>query len=826
MPRDIYHQNHGNPVQAHLLPSEPLSLQFGRRNNDVVANRELLRTVMRNLVLVAAICLAGDWLGHAFSMKFPVNVILVFVMAHGMIRLWRAAESYRPNFLLLAVPFIVHFFLPSMVARTMLTAMLAAFVGREFTRHFVQLATGFPMKAKQAAKERQLWETLSLGCALLVIPCLIPLAMPRHAAFGLMLMIGAVVVVIAFSNPLSLFPTAMRAWSSWLTYNREDESAAGVINSPAGNLPLRLGMTVLLVANVTLLLASLFPLSDLVWGSHSSSFGMTEVVFMVPLAFFMVALPVSVAALLMMLVAAPALCRFSAIHGSDADATWEQVTDTLRSSDNEVERDSLFFGRLTHDGSPLLVPRAVFKEHVHILGDSGSGKTARGLLPLAEQLVADQQSSLIVIDLKGDSQEILSSLQHCASRYGTDGSPIPVRQFTVREDQATFAFNPFQLPCWQRLNLFQRTDVLCGALGLIYGTDYGRGYYSSANASVLYTTLKAYPEVGSFSELCDRINFVTARPKNFGLSDKQGDAGTHVKMICERLASFKALNVTPDHTPSKEVNTLAMDPTQLFARQEIFYFHLSTTLGPGSSPEIARLAMFMLLTSATLTSQRRQVYLMIDEFQRVAAHNVDAILQIARSMNVGVILANQSMSDLKRDDLVHVVEANCRYRQWYAVSSPDEQQRLSKGSGETIDVLHSESTSRQRDGFDVRVTNSRGANQMIAPRLSLNDVKLASDDPRKSIALVTRGAGYSQFGGMPVVVESDFHISESEFLRRKNAPWPVAAVGSFIPELWTLQQPATPKKSRKQGPLVTEELIGEEPSLFDRFLSDAQEDNA
>ena len=170
MPRDIYHQNHGNPVQAHLLPSEPLSLQFGRRNNDVVANRELLRTVMRNLVLVAAICLAGDWLGHAFSMKFPVNVILVFVMAHGMIRLWRAAESYRPNFLLLAVPFIVHFFLPSMVARTMLTAMLAAFVGREFTRHFVQLATGFPMKAKQAAKERQLWETLSLGCDSLLDP--------------------------------------------------------------------------------------------------------------------------------------------------------------------------------------------------------------------------------------------------------------------------------------------------------------------------------------------------------------------------------------------------------------------------------------------------------------------------------------------------------------------------------------------------------------------------------------------------------------------------------------------------------------------------------
>ena len=106
----------------------------------------------------------------------------------------------------------------------------------------------------------------------------------------------------------------------------------------------------------------------------------------------------------------------------------------------------------------------------------------------------------------------------------------------------------------------------------------------------------------------------------------------------------------------------------------------------GASPAIARLAMFMLLTTATLTTQRRQVYLMIDEFQQVAAHNLDTILQIARSMNVGVILANQSMLDLKQENLIHVVEANCRYRQWYAISSPEEQERLSKGSGETVEL--------------------------------------------------------------------------------------------------------------------------------------------
>ena len=85
-------------------------------------------------------------------------------------------------------------------------------------------------------------------------------------------------------------------------------------------------------------------------------------------------------------------------------------------------------------------------------------------------------------------------------------------------------------------------------------------------------------------------------------------------MVSERLAAFKPLNVAPHSTPTPEVSQRAINLSQLFERQEIFYFHLSATLGPGSSLEIARLAMFMLLTKATLTQQRRQVYLQIDEF--------------------------------------------------------------------------------------------------------------------------------------------------------------------------------------------------------------------
>ena len=820
MPRETYYQSTGNPVQSGQLPNQPMSIELAHRSNNTAHDLRFTRTFFSNLYLLSGIALAADWLSHALGFVFPVNIIVVVVMLRGMIRLWKSSSLYQPSLWLLGIPYVIHVIGLPFVVRVGIVVVCVAYVGREFARHFIYVTTGFPQKDAEGIRAQ--WNIITIYSAFLVIPVGLAVAAPH--AFGIcfvILVLGtAASLLLTGGDPFLGISNVVTAWHSWCTYNRADEAAPGTVSSPAGSLATRLGMIVLLVVSVTLLVTDATGLSEAVWDNIRLAFGNFLVWTCLVLVF--VGIPVAISIFLISLVAFPAVCRPSGpINASTPTSEWQQITEAIRASQNPIERDSIYMGRVAHDGSPLLVPRAVFQEHAHLLGDSGSGKTARGLIPLAEQLIADGRSSLMVIDLKGDSQEILASLKSAASRHGQQ---IPLRQFSIREDQATFAFNPFQLPCWNRLNLFQRTDVLCGALGLVYGTDYGRGYFSSANAMVLHATLKHYPDVGSFADLADRIAYVTQRPKPHGLSESKIEAGNHVWMVAERLASFKPLNITPQSTPTPEVSRCAMDPAQLFERQEIFYFHLSTTLGPGSSPEIARLAMFMLLTTATLTPQRRQVYLMIDEFQRVAAHNVDAILQIARSMNVGVILANQSMLDLKREELIPVVEANCRYRQWYAISSPEEQERLSKSSGQTIDVMHSATVSTQRDGFDTRTTVSHSSNQFIAPRLSPNDIKLASDDPRKSIVLVTRGAGYSQFGGMPVVAESDFHITEEEFLRRKQMPWPAAEPGAFVPQTWTPQSASKPQSRKRKSamPLVTEETIGEPPtkSLFDHFLGD------
>jgi len=557
------------------------------------------------------------------------------------------------------------------------------------------------------------------------------------------------------------------------------------------------------------------------FGRLFESANLLEAVFSIGLLLLFCAVLALVPVLLMFLailmVGSPVFGRLSIPKPSFVPACdWKEITDRIRSSHNETERESLYLGRVSYDQSPMLVPSEVFREHAHFLGDSGSGKTARGLAPFIEQVIGGGNASVMVLDLKGDFPELLQSIRHGAkTARDLNGIDVPIRYFTQRDDLATYGFNPFKLPCWSRLNELQKTDILCGALGLNYGSDYGEGYFSSANASVLYATVTHFSEINSFEQLRDKLAYVISSPKRHGLDEKSKDAGNHVKMSVTRLASIAALNITDDRTPNQAVADNCIDPTRLFQHPEAHYFSLSATLGPGSSPEIGRLASYMLLTAATLTERKVPAYLVVDEFQRMASRNLDYLLQLARSMGVAVILANQSMQDLIRYDLTSTLETNCRYRQWFAISGWDDQERLSKASGETVDTMDSISVSQSFNDRGTSTSTSRSRNDFIAPRLTKNDIKLVSDDDRKSVVLINRGAGYAQYGGMPVIIESDFHISVEEYQARKAAPWPSTDAGTFLASEWVRPQKVVPHRGRKpsESPAISKETItvGPEP---------------
>ncbi|MCG8649051.1 MAG: TraM recognition domain-containing protein, partial [Pirellulales bacterium] len=738
---------------------------------------------------------------------------------------WRTVKSHivalrDVSIGMIAAAWIYHLFPASILVELYVSFLETLLLAREVTRHYTFVATVAPMSLDRAWNEREAVCWKSLVGSLVLLPIAFGLAVPAYLPLMVLATIlgWAILASVCVSNIDEYWIACRDAIKSWCSYNRNDHQLPGILVSPSGECRMRL---TLMVGTVLLNVFVLFRLTHqvqlaMVADQFGHVFGpshlpglMLNLVLFVSLCAAFALIPVACVLLSICIIGTPVFGRLTLPEPSHVPASqWKEITNCIQQSENNDEKNSIYVGRIAFDQSPMLVPVKVFQEHAHFLGDSGSGKTARGLSPFIEQVIGKGDASLMVIDLKGDSPELLQTIKHGAAAAKTlHNIEVPIRYFTQRENHATYAFNPFRLACWDQLNNLQKTDILCGAMGLIYGSEYGQGYFSSANALVLYTTISNFPMVESFEELRDRVSHVVSSPKRYGLDEKSRDAGNHVKMSITRLASIAALNVTEDSAPNDRAFAERIDPTRLFERPEALYFSLSATLGPGVSPEIGRFAAYMLLTAATLTKREVPVFLIIDEFQRMASSNLDYLLQLARSMGVAVILANQSMEDLRSTGLMPTLETNCRYRQWFAISGWDDQDRLSRASGETIDTIDSVSVSESTNDRGATTGSGQSRQDFIAPRLTKNDIKLVSDDDRKSVVLINRGHGYAQFGGMPVVIESDFHISEDEYRARRDAPWPSTDDGTFAAADWDRPKPASPHKGRTKDtspPISTE----------------------
>lgn len=836
MPRSVYRQSPGNPIQHHRIPREPLELEFAYHRGVDNDDGPFTRQVLMELVLISSAGMIGC--GIQFVI---VDLPLVALLIMGLLLLWgwQVATSHvnairHTSMAVIAAAWVLHLAPWPLVVEVYVALTASTLLAREVARHFTFVATvsPTPINAAWEIREALAWQTLVSSLPL--VPIALSVLLPRYAA-ALLFVSGVSWLLMFVESGTGYWQGFRDAVTSWCSYNRDDECLPGVLVSPSGTCRTRLTLLVLVVllnGFAVFRVISMFPFSEVfpLVTHHGHVPDLPAVVMSMAMLLLLCGglalLPLLLTLVAILIVGTPVFRRLTIPQPSFVPASeWREITRRIRSSPNSIEQDSLYIGRVAYDQSPLIVPSEVFREHAHFLGDSGSGKTARGLAPFMEQVLGSGQASLMVLDLKGDSPELLQTLQQGAkTARSLTGTDVSVRYFTQRDDLATYAFNPFQLACWSRLNELQKTDILCGALGLNYGSDYGEGYFSSANASVLYAAVRHFPDFSSFEQLRDKLAYVLSAPKRHGLDDKSKDAGNHVKMAVTRLATISALNVTEDCSPSPAVSNENIDPARLFERPEAHYFSLSATLGPGSSPEIGRLASYMLLTAATLTERRVPVYLVVDEFQRMATRNLDYLLQLARSMGVAVILANQSMQDLMRYDLTATLETNCRYRQWFAISGWDDQERLSKASGETVDTLDSFSVSQSvSDRGTTTNTLSRSRNDFIAPRLTKNDIKLISDEDRKSVVLINRGAGYAQYGGMPVIVESDFHISAEEYQQRKSAPWPMNDVGTFVPQTWDRPQPEVPHRGRRPStaPPISQETITIGPASKDELKTTA-----
>lgn len=822
--RNTYHQSVGHPLQTDRLPATRPDMEMPPVPPEPALVLSLqARTLLRAIGLSAAVVLIyppGPIL-LLDVLSIMAGLPLVLLSIH-ISRSQRAVDSltFKP----LAIGLVLlsmNYRLGAVLSPLLISLYLAVFV-RRFVVHWAHHCTTVPVRRSEAESLRRVHRAQAtvLAAALAVLTFLLFTTQSPLIVIALVTLPIAASVLprLPLSSHLRL-PAIRPSLTAWFSPDPPD--FPGLLKLPVCLLKARTRLIILLAIFMSLSLvrcthlqapfsfrwlsqrtlhASTDRLPSLLRPRPSDSRPDTSVARSVFLLLFAPLIP----CILAVSIAQPLLYELAVARARAAEThSLQDLYADIRRSTDPTERQSIYLGRVVADGTPVLIPRKVFQEHAHALGDSGSGKTSLFLCPLIEQLVLSGDCSVIVIDLKADTLELCATLQAAADRlFEEKGVRLPIKFFSNQPNRTTFAFNPLTQPFWSRFDLLTRTDILCAANGLTYGNDYGQGYYSAANAAILHHTMKTFPHVTTFTELADRIGQVVTSARKRDLHPEIRKAGVHVHEVIKRLASCDPLSVTDSTGHPPEVVENVIDLADIFLRPQLHYFHLSATLTPSGAPEIARLLTYMLLAASTQTERRHPVFLVIDEFQRMVASNLEYMLQLARSMGVGIILANQSLEDLKgaTTDLIPPIEANCRLRQWFSVSSSDDQRRLVHASGLTVEELRTYSTSESPGGL----TQSEAGREEAVTRFTINDILLTSDHPFRSFLRLARGAGYAQYGGLPVIIESAYHITHQEYQHRRSLPWPTAT-GAYCPA----ERSATPEAPRPEGPLLSEEVIGD-----------------
>src|SRR5215210_5891107 len=87
---------------------------------------------------------------------------------------------------------------------------------------------------------------------------------------------------------------------------------------------------------------------------------------------------------------------------SETTSPWDNRVERILNSSDPKECEHLFMGTSLYGDYPILLDLNLLKSHAHILGDTGSRKTSIGIAPMLAQLIAREDSSVLILDLKGD----------------------------------------------------------------------------------------------------------------------------------------------------------------------------------------------------------------------------------------------------------------------------------------------------------------------------------------------------------------------------------------------------------------------------------------
>lgn len=577
-----------------------------------------------------------------------------------------------------------------------------------------------------------------------------------------------------FASPLELLNVATE---SWVRCGTRGESAPGVFRSPAGPRLVRLFATLMLL----LLLGAVFSpfpsfTASIIAGvSSPAAFAFSLIVW---LGAALVPLSITGATTLALL--STALPDFQTTRFKDAEPQlpeaerWSLVTERLSAAQPESLRDQLFLGFHATEHYPVFLPKETLREHASIIGATSAGKTSRVLLPLLSQLFrANEQTGargpVVIIDLKGE-RYFFNAIREEAER-----AQRPFWYFSNHSHRGTYAFNPVLDLRELGIPLAQVGSTLHAGLNLEHGTGYGASYFSAVTRNYLAALLELAPGAESIDELyAAREQLRKLYPRERERRELEREAAELISHL-HALASRPELNVTSRH-PDRACFESRISMKRALEQGAVVYFNLFSKGEEAIARFIGSLALECLYAGTYRFNEdppadakplhRRQVYAVVDEFQRIAGRNFGVFLEQARSAGLSLILAKQSETVIDAE-LQDAVQTNTTYRHYFTFRSAEAIAAAGKVFGET--AYHSIS--------DVDPTN---LSHFLGPRFTPNDLRALSALPGYAASVQETSREFSQFHGQAVAIFSPFHITREERDRVAAKPLPVGEPGTLI----------------------------------------------
>ena len=480
-------------------------------------------------------------------------------------------------------------------------------------------------------------------------------------------------------------------------------------------------------------------------------------------------------------------------------SAFDGYVNRLLGSANRTERDSVYYGYTLHHQYPVLAPIELLFEHVHVLGAPGTGKTALGLAPLTTQLIRRNDGPVIVLDLKGD-MALFNTV-----RFEAESTGRTFKWFTNKPYRSTYIFNPWRQAYLERLTLQEILGLFLISLNMHHGDDYGRAYFGMKARSLFQEALKEALDRETSSprrrrraaEVPESLADLEAMLRDLARSDEEYRAGEHLVHVLQSLVDFPQLNMSPRRDWREPAVADGIHMPEVVRDKQVIYFWLQALIDVTSVSEIARLALYSVLTAAVdyrdETGQKPRVYVITDEAQHLIAKNIENVLAQAREYCVACILAHQSLSQLNPPGGVDLRELvlNCTsVKQFWSARDPALKDHISKISGEVCYYSASWEQFKHRVlGGNVRreCAASHPGEPMyiridegVGPRLTSQDIEDYSRQPNTSILSIERNAGFSCFqGAFPV--HMDWMMSQDEYERRNlEVGWPEASDETIV----------------------------------------------